>query len=74
MRLSTALDYSKGPREMATRVQALEAAGIDIAWVAEAYSFDAPSLMGYLAASTEHGADRSRDPADLLPHPDAAWP
>jgi F420-dependent oxidoreductase-like protein len=53
MRLSTALDYSKGPRELATRAQALEAAGIDIAWVAEAYTFDAPSLMGYLAAVTE---------------------
>ena len=53
MRLSTALDYSKGPRELATRAKALEAAGIDIAWVAEAYTFDAPSLMGYLAAVTE---------------------
>jgi F420-dependent oxidoreductase-like protein len=31
----------------------LEKAGLDIAWVAEAYSFDAPSFMGYLAAKTE---------------------
>jgi F420-dependent oxidoreductase-like protein len=53
MRLSTALDYSKTPRELAARARALEAAGVDIAWVAEAYSFDAPSLMGYLAAVTE---------------------
>ena len=53
MRLSTTLDYSKGPRELAARATDLEKAGVDIVWVAEAYSFDAPSLMGFLAASTE---------------------
>ena len=31
----------------------LEKAGLDLVWVAEAYGFDAVSLMGYLAASTE---------------------
>jgi F420-dependent oxidoreductase-like protein len=31
----------------------MEKAGLDLVWVAEAYSFDAPSLMGYLAALTE---------------------
>src|SRR5882724_5364172 len=63
MRLSTALDYSKGPRELATRAKALEAAGVDVAWVAEAYTFDAPSLMGYLAAVTE----RMQIGAGILP-------
>jgi len=53
MRISTALDYSQGPRHLAERAAAYEAVGLDIAWVAEAYSFDAPSLMGYLAAKTE---------------------
>ena len=31
----------------------MERAGLDVVWVAEAYSFDAVSLMGYLAARTE---------------------
>ena len=31
----------------------LEKAGIDIAWIAEAYGFDGVSLMGYIAAKTE---------------------
>ncbi len=30
----------------------LESAGLDVAWVAEAYSFDAVSYMGYLVAKT----------------------
>jgi len=53
MRLSTSLQYSEDPRQLAARAVALEAAGLDIAWVAEAYTFDAPSLMGFLAASTQ---------------------
>ena len=31
----------------------LEKVGLDVVWVAEAYSFDAPSFMGFLAAKTE---------------------
>ena len=31
----------------------LERAGLDLVWVAEAYSYDAVSLIGYLAAKTE---------------------
>jgi F420-dependent oxidoreductase-like protein len=34
-------------------VVALEKAGLDTVWVAEAYGFDSPTLMGYLAAKTE---------------------
>ncbi len=31
----------------------MEKAGLDLVWVAEAYGYDGPSLMGYLAALTE---------------------
>ena len=31
----------------------MEKAGLDLVWVAEAYGFDGPSLMGYLAALTD---------------------
>ena len=37
-------------------------------WVAEAYGFDSPTLMGYLAATHQHRRDRRRDPQRLLPH------
>ena len=47
------LMYSGNPREAADQVAALEAAGLDMVWVAEAYGFDSPTLMGYLAAKTE---------------------
>ena len=53
MKLSTALMYSGNPREAADQVVALEKAGLDTVWVAEAYGFDSPTLMGYLAAKTE---------------------
>ncbi|TYL54960.1 LLM class F420-dependent oxidoreductase [Nocardioides sp. BGMRC 2183] len=53
MHLSTPLDYAGDPRSAADAVRALEEAGLDTVWVAEAYGFDAPSLMGYLAARTE---------------------
>lgn len=53
MRLSMQLSYAGGFKEAADRVVALEKAGMDVVWVAEAYGFDAPSFMGYLAARTE---------------------
>jgi F420-dependent oxidoreductase-like protein len=53
MRLSMMLDYSRGIRESAEHVAELERAGLDIVWVAEAYGFDGPSQMGYIAAKTE---------------------
>jgi F420-dependent oxidoreductase-like protein len=53
MKLSTPLTYSGNPREAADQVVALERAGLDTVWVAEAYGFDSPTLMGYLAARTE---------------------
>ncbi|MEJ7832662.1 MAG: LLM class F420-dependent oxidoreductase [Nocardioides sp.] len=53
MKLSMPLVYAGNPRESADQVAALEKAGLDTIWVAEPYGFDAPTLMGYLAAKTE---------------------
>ena len=53
MRLATLLMYDGNPRNAADQVLALEKAGLDTVWVAEAYGFDSPTLMGYLAAKTE---------------------
>lgn len=53
MKLSTMLMYDGNPRSAADQVVGLEKAGIDTVWVAEAYGFDSPTLMGYLAAVTE---------------------
>jgi F420-dependent oxidoreductase-like protein len=53
MRLGTMLDYSRGFKESADQTPAMEAAGVDVVLVAEAYGFDAPSQMGYIAALTE---------------------
>jgi F420-dependent oxidoreductase-like protein len=53
MKLSTQLMYSGNPREAADSVASLEKAGLDTVWVAEAYGFDSPTLMGYLAAKTD---------------------
>lgn len=53
MKLGMQLQYSGGFKESARQVAEYEQAGLDIVWVAEAYGFDAPSFMGYLAATTE---------------------
>jgi F420-dependent oxidoreductase-like protein len=53
MKISTMLMYDGNPRSAADQVVALEKAGLDTVWVAEAYGFDSPTLMGYLAAKTE---------------------
>jgi F420-dependent oxidoreductase-like protein len=53
MKLSTMLMYDGNPRSAADSVSTLEKAGLDTVWVAEAYGFDSPTLMGYLAAKTE---------------------
>lgn len=53
MKLSSQLAYGDDPIRNAEAVVALEQAGLDVIWVAEAYSYDAVSLMGYLAARTE---------------------
>jgi F420-dependent oxidoreductase-like protein len=53
MKLSMPLSYSGDPKEAVEQVVGLEKAGLDVVWVAEAYGFDSPTLMGYLAAKTE---------------------
>ena len=52
MRIGMMLNYAGGFRETAAEVGELEKAGLDIIIVPEAYSFDAVSQLGYLAAST----------------------
>ncbi|MEI8239852.1 MAG: LLM class F420-dependent oxidoreductase [Actinomycetota bacterium] len=53
MKISMAINYSGGFKEAAQRVVDLEKAGLDVVWLAEAYSFDAVSQVGYLAAITD---------------------
>ena len=53
MKLATQLSYAGGFKEAAQEVVDMEKAGLDLVWGAEAYGFDGPSLMGYLAALTK---------------------
>lgn len=53
MKLSMTLNYTGDPRAAGDDARDLERAGIDVGWVAELYSFDAVSILGYLAAKTE---------------------
>ena len=51
--MSMSIGYAGGFKETADQVVALERAGLDQVWIAEAYSFDAISQVGYLAAMTD---------------------
>lgn len=53
MKLSMTLNYTGDPRAAGDDAADLERAGVDVGWVAELYSFDAVSILGYLAAKTE---------------------
>ncbi|MFE7767328.1 LLM class F420-dependent oxidoreductase [Streptomyces sp. NPDC057438] len=54
MELATTLEYAENnPLKAVEEVVRLEKAGLDAVWVAEAYGFDSPTLMGYIAARTE---------------------
>lgn len=53
MRIANVLLHAGDPRAAADQIVAQEKAGLDIVWVPEAYGFDSPTLMGYLAAKTE---------------------
>src|ERR1700733_11933786 len=53
MRIGLGINYGGGFKEVAAEVADLERAGLDIVFVPEAYSFDAVSALGYLAASTD---------------------
>jgi F420-dependent oxidoreductase-like protein len=53
VQLSMMINYSGDFHADVRRVVELEHAGLDLVWVPEAYSFDAVSQLGYLAAKTE---------------------
>jgi F420-dependent oxidoreductase-like protein len=53
VKLSMPLSYAGGFAESARQASELEKVGLDVVWVAEAYGYDSPSFMGYLAAKTE---------------------
>lgn len=54
MKISISAHYSRGNiAEQAAELCELEKAGAEHIWVAESYSFDAVSALGYLAAVTE---------------------
>jgi F420-dependent oxidoreductase-like protein len=52
MRTGIFIDYAGGFTEAVDQVANLEKAGVDLALVPEAYSYDAVSQLGYLAAKT----------------------
>ncbi len=52
MRLSMSIGHGGGFDRSVDRIEELERAGLDMAWVGEAYGFDAPTQLGYLAART----------------------
>src|SRR3984885_9289592 len=52
MKIGLSLNYSGGFKEAVDHVVELEKVGADIVLVAEAYSYDAVSQLGYLAAKT----------------------
>ncbi|MGY2082068.1 LLM class F420-dependent oxidoreductase [Modestobacter sp. SYSU DS0657] len=53
MRIGIQASYAGDFRQTAAEVRDLESAGLDVAMVAEVYTFDAVSQLGYLAAVTE---------------------
>ena len=53
MKLGMSINYVGDFAASVDRVVEMEKAGLDVAWVAEAYSVDAVSQIGYLAAKTE---------------------
>jgi F420-dependent oxidoreductase-like protein len=53
VRIGIQASYSGGFEQTAAEIRDLESAGLDVASVAEVYTFDAVSQLGYLAAVTE---------------------
>ena len=53
MKLAMMINYTGDFHADVTRIQELEKAGLDVVWVPEAYSYDAISQVGFLAAKTE---------------------
>jgi alkanesulfonate monooxygenase SsuD/methylene tetrahydromethanopterin reductase-like flavin-dependent oxidoreductase (luciferase family) len=53
VRIGMALNYRGGFAETVAELADYEKAGLDIVFVPEAYSFDAVSQLGFIAARTE---------------------
>jgi F420-dependent oxidoreductase-like protein len=53
MKIGTTLGLGGGTDDLAEQARRLEDAGVDYFWAGEAYSADAISVLGYLAAVTE---------------------
>src|SRR5260370_1288401 len=53
MRIGMSLNYAGGFAETVAELADYEKAGLDIVFVPEAYSYDAVSQLGYVAAKTE---------------------
>src|SRR3954462_11599645 len=53
MRIGIQASYAGDFRQTAAEIRDLESAGLDVAMVAEVYTFDAVSQLGYLAAVPE---------------------
>src|SRR5499427_10852669 len=53
MRIGMSLSYAGGFAETVAELADYEKAGLDIVFVPEAYSYDAVSQLGYVAAKTE---------------------
>src|SRR4051812_25509680 len=70
MRIGMQVSYSGGFQETAAEIRDLEAAGLDVAAVAEGYTFDAVSQLGYLAAGPARG-ELPRAPRPISGRPPA---
>ena len=68
MRIGMALNYAGGFAETVDELADYEKAGLDIVFVAEPYSFDAVSQLGFIAARTERLQIASGHLAALLAH------
>lgn len=53
MKISMLLNYAGGMKERVAELKEYEKAGLDLVWVPEAYSYDAATAMGYIAANTD---------------------
>jgi len=53
MKLSTAITFNGDPQKLASHVQDLEAAGVDLVYIPEIYGWDLVSVLGFVAAKTE---------------------
>jgi alkanesulfonate monooxygenase SsuD/methylene tetrahydromethanopterin reductase-like flavin-dependent oxidoreductase (luciferase family) len=56
MRLGAGTGRADDPGAVRSRARAYEDAGVDVLWAAELYSFDAVSMLGFLAAVTSRAA------------------